>query len=218
MASTNPFDVLDQSSDEDAPRDKFMVAKGRLGKIVARRQQAAIENTAGSALSSRNATYDLESALLDIADTIDAEEQREVEAKLLESGSAAAAAAQGGVNKLAFSFDDMEHAVDGAAGPSGSRAPGQKSTWDFSQLEHVTNVTQKTAAEEHAAAIAAAHAADPKEHLERQVRKGKAKTRQQNKRKKDGSSMGEVVNDRLAAKLKKRSNALQRKRRAAKVY
>jgi len=67
-------------------------------------------------------------------------------------------------------------------------------------------------------AIAAAHAADDKEHLLKQARKGKSKTRQQNRRKKSTADMGQAVNDKLAAKLKKRSNAIQRKRRAAKVY
>lgn len=222
MASTNPFDVLDASSDEEAPRDKFKLAKGRLGKIVARRQKATLEDSAGSALSSRNATYDLESALMDIADSIDAEDQKEKEAAMLQSGTVAAAgggSGEGGSSKLAFSFDDLEHAVDGAGGPAGDkRAPGQKTTWDFSQLEQVTQVTQRSAAEEHAAAIAAAHAADDKEHLLKQARKGKSKTRQQNRRKKSTADMGQAVNDKLAAKLKKRSNAIQRKRRAAKVY
>ena len=218
MASANPFDVLNESSDEETPQDKFQLAKGRLGKIVARRQKAALEDSAGSALSSRNATYDLESALMDIEDSIDAEDQQEKEAAMLQSGGIPASGS-GHSSKLAFSFDDLEHVVDGAGGPRGDkRAPGQKSTWDFTQLEQVTQVTKATAAEEHAAAIAAAHAADDKEHLLKQARKGKGKTRQQNRRKKNTADMGQAVNDKLAAKLKKRSNAIQRKRRAAKVY
>ncbi len=222
MASSNPFDVLAASSEDEAPKDKFKLAKGRLGKIVARRQKADLEKSAGSSLSAKNATYDLESALMDIADSIDAEDQKEKEEAMLRGDGADETSAAGSGStgsKLAFSFDDLEHAVDGAAGPADSRrAPGQKSTWDFTQLEHVTQVTQRTAAEEHAAAIAAAHAADDKEHLVKQARKGKSKTRQQNRRKQNTASMGAAVNDKLAAKLKKRSNAIQRRRRAAKVY